>query len=116
MHPFSSPRLPLLLLAGLLPGLWLAPARAEGGIDAIVRAMCLSAFDHEMSQAGKTAPKGMADFACGCVTDRLQAGSSLDAARQSCRVLTARRYPLLRPASAARLRRTGPSPLRSPEG
>ncbi|MEI8250583.1 MAG: hypothetical protein WCF98_05380 [Synechococcus sp. ELA057] len=97
MDPSSPPRLPVLLfalLASLLPGLWLAPARAEGGIGGIVRAFCLSAFDNEMSQAGKTPPKGMADFACGCVADRMVDGSSLDTARQTCRVLTARRYPL----------------------
>jgi len=80
------------LLIGLLPVLSLQPARAEGAIDGIVRGFCLSAFENEMSQAGKKPPQGMAEFACGCVVERLQGGMGLDAARQTCRSLTARRY------------------------
>lgn len=82
------------LLIGLWPALSLLPARAEGAIDGIVRSFCLSAFENEMSQAGKKPPQGMAEYACGCVVDKLQGGSGLDAARQACRTLTARRYPL----------------------
>lgn len=85
-----------LLLAGLLawPLQPPAPARAESGMGAIVRAFCLTAFQSEMSQAGKRPPEGMANFACGCVADRIEGGSSLDAARRDCRELTARRYPI----------------------
>jgi len=85
-----------LLVAGLLvwPLPLPTPARAESGMGAIVRAFCLTAFQTEMSQAGKRPPEGMANFACGCVADRIEAGSSLDAARRDCRELTARRYPI----------------------
>jgi hypothetical protein len=82
------------LLITVLPGLSLAPVRADGGIGAIVRSFCLSAFENEMAQSGKKAPQGMAEFACGCVVDRIRDGAGLDAARQDCRALTARRYPL----------------------
>jgi hypothetical protein len=70
------------------------PVQAESGMGAIVRAFCLTAFQSEMSQAGKRPPEGMANFACGCVADRIEGGSSLDAARRACRELTARRYPI----------------------
>ncbi|MEB3270323.1 MAG: hypothetical protein VKJ44_01570 [Synechococcus sp.] len=85
-----------LLLAGLLawPLQAPTPVRAESGMGAIVRAFCLTAFQSEMSQAGKRPPEGMANFACGCVADRIEAGGSLDAARRDCRELTARRYPI----------------------
>ena len=108
MHPrsFRLPlqrRLPLvprlsgaLLVAGLVGvPMGAAPAaQAESGMGAIVRAFCLSAFQNEMSQAGKTPPEGMASFACGCVAERLQGGSNLESARRDCRELTARRYPI----------------------
>jgi hypothetical protein len=82
------------LLITALPGLSPAPVRSDGGIGGIVRSFCLSAFENEMTRSGKTAPLGMADFACGCVVDRIQHGVGLDAARHDCRALTARRYPL----------------------
>jgi len=82
------------LLIGVLPGLSLTPVRAEGGLMGIVRAFCLSAFENEMTSSGKKAPQGMADYACGCVVDRIRDGVGLDAARRDCRTLTARRYPL----------------------
>ena len=63
-------------------------------MGAIVRAFCLSAFETEMSQAGKTAPQGMANYACGCVEEKILGGSSIDTARQACRQATARRYPI----------------------
>ena len=70
----------------------LPPAAHSGGLGEIVRAVCLSAFENEVSQSGKRAPAGMADYACGCVADRIQGGSSVDAARSTCREATARRY------------------------
>ncbi len=85
----------LLMVAFLPIGTDLGhPARAESGMGAIVKAFCLSAFESEMSQSGKTPPAGMADFACGCVADRIGNGSSLDSARSDCRQATARRYPI----------------------
>jgi hypothetical protein len=69
------------------------PAGAtSGGLGEMVRSFCLSAFQSEMAQAGKTPPAGMASFACSCVADRITAGSSLDTARGSCREETARRF------------------------
>ena len=69
-------------------------AKADSSMGAIVKAFCLSAFESEMVQSGKTAPDGMANFACGCVADRIGSGSSLETARSDCRQATARRYPI----------------------
>lgn len=63
-------------------------------MGAIVRAFCLSAFENEMSQAGKTPPQGMANFACSCVEERLLSGNALESAKRDCRQATARRYPI----------------------
>jgi phosphoribosylformylglycinamidine (FGAM) synthase-like enzyme len=69
-------------------------ARAEGSMGEIVKAFCLSAFESEMIQSGKTPPAGMANFACGCVADRIGSGSTIASARSDCRQATARRYPI----------------------
>lgn len=79
-----------LAAAAVLP----TPAQAGAGMGSIVRAFCLSAFENEMSQAGKTAPEGMANFACSCVEGRLRGGSTLELAKRDCRQATARRYPI----------------------
>jgi hypothetical protein len=72
-----------------------APASAAGGpIAEVVRSFCLSAVETELAQAGKQAPAGMADFACACVTDRITSGSSIAAARSTCRAATSKRYPI----------------------
>jgi hypothetical protein len=83
--------LTLLWLAGLaFPG---TGVRA-GGLNDIVKSFCLSAFESELAQAGKQAPAGMANYACGCVADQLSTGASLSNARQYCREATAQRYPI----------------------
>jgi hypothetical protein len=69
-------------------------AHAAEGFGEIVRAFCLSAFETEMEQAGKTPPAGMANYACGCMAGRLRAGSSIDTARATCRQETSKRYPI----------------------
>jgi hypothetical protein len=56
--------------------------------------MCLTAFESEMSQAGKVAPEGMAGFACRCVADRIMKGSGVEVARKECRLATMRRFPI----------------------
>lgn len=90
-------RLSLLALASATAAV-LGPvtpaAHAAEGFGEIVRAFCLSAFETEMEQAGKTPPIGMADYACGCMAVRLRAGSSIDTARAACRQETSRRYPI----------------------
>lgn len=68
-------------------------ARA-GGMGEIVMAVCLSAFENEMAQAGKRPPAGMANYACSCVVGQISSGQSLEEARNSCRNATARRYPI----------------------
>jgi len=70
------------------------PAARARGVGEIVMAVCLSAFESEMAQAGKNPPAGMANYACSCVVDQISSGSSLDTARTSCRTATARRYPI----------------------
>jgi hypothetical protein len=69
------------------------PARARG-MGEVVMAVCLSAFETEMAQAGKQAPAGMANYACSCVVGQISSGQSIDAARDNCRTATARRYPI----------------------
>ena len=70
------------------------PGASAQGVGAIVQAMCLTAFESEMSQAGKVAPAGMAGFACRCVTDRIIQGSGVELARQECRLATMQRFPI----------------------
>jgi len=90
-------RLTTLVLASAAASI-LAPgppaAHAAEGFGEIVRAFCLSAFETEMEQAGKTPPAGMADYACGCMAGKLRAGSSINTARAACRQETSRRYPI----------------------
>jgi hypothetical protein len=64
------------------------------GVGAIVQAVCLTAFESEMSHAGKVAPAGMAGFACSCVADRIMRGSGVEVARKECRLATIQRYPI----------------------
>ncbi|MCS5700739.1 hypothetical protein NZK32_16980 [Cyanobium sp. FGCU-52] len=93
-HPLVRLGMAAVLACGIGSGA-VAPSAAQStGLGQIVRAMCLSAFENEVAQSGKRAPAGMADYACGCVADRIQDGSSVDAARNSCREATARRYPI----------------------
>lgn len=69
-------------------------AVAADGLGPIVRAVCLSAFENELSLSGKIAPPGMAAFACSCVEERILAGGGIESARNACRQATARRYPI----------------------
>lgn len=80
-----------LWLVTLLPMALPMPIRA-GTLGDTVRSICLSAVQREMERAGKEVPAGMADFACSCVLDRLEDGTSLDAARHTCRLATVKRY------------------------
>ncbi len=64
------------------------------GVGAIVQAMCLKAFESEMSQAGKVAPEGMAGFACRCVADRIMQGRGVEESRKECRLATRQRFPI----------------------
>ena len=64
------------------------------GVGAIVQAMCLTAFESEMSQAGKVAPEGMAGFACRCVADRIMQGRGVEESRKECRQATRQRFPI----------------------
>ena len=100
---FRSPRaaetrLPAAALIAALavaaPTVLERPALAGGAMGSIVRAFCLSAFENEMSLAGKTPPQGMASFACDCVEERLRSGGTIDSAKTDCRQATARRYPI----------------------
>ena len=93
-RPALLPGLLISALALAAPTLLERPARAGATMGAIVRAFCLSAFENEMSQAGKTPPQGMASFACSCVEERLRSGNTLESAKRDCRQATARRYPI----------------------
>jgi len=84
--------LPLLLSVALGAGP-AAPVRADGLGD-IVKAVCLSAFENEMSQVGKVPPAGMARYACNCVEQRIRTGSGIEVARSQCRQATAERFPI----------------------
>jgi hypothetical protein len=56
--------------------------------------MCLTAFESEMSHAGKVPPEGMAGFACRCVADRIIQGRGVELARKECRLATMQRFPI----------------------
>jgi hypothetical protein len=70
-----------------------ASARADGLGD-IVKAVCLSAFENEMSQVGKVPPAGMASYACNCVEQHIRSGGGIETARSQCRQATAQRFPI----------------------
>jgi len=70
-----------------------ASARADGLGD-IVKAVCLSAFENEMSQVGKVPPAGMASYACTCVEQHIRSGGGIETARTECRQATAQRFPI----------------------
>ncbi len=98
-HPTTRTALFTGVLLSAMAALTVVPdlgraARAEAGMGAIVKAFCLSAFENEMAQSGKIPPAGMANYACGCVAERIGSGSSIDDARSDCRQATARRYPI----------------------
>jgi hypothetical protein len=67
---------------------------AADRLGTIVRAVCLTAFENELSLSGKVAPPGMAAFACSCVEQQIMAGGGIESARNACRQATARRYPI----------------------
>jgi len=84
--------LPLVLSVAL--GMTPAAAARADGLGDIVKAVCLSAFENEMSLVGKVPPAGMASYACTCVERRIRTGSGIEAARSHCRQATAERFPI----------------------
>jgi hypothetical protein len=84
--------LPLVL--SVVMGSTLAASARADGLGDIVKAVCLSAFENEMSQVGKVPPVGMASYACNCVEQRIRTGSGIEAARSQCREATAQRFPI----------------------
>ena len=94
-HPAMPLGLILSLVALAVPGLLERKAEAGSGpIIEVVRSFCLSAFETELAQSGKTAPDGMANYACSCVADRISSGSSIASARSNCKAATAKLYPI----------------------
>ena len=89
MKPAALVLLFSVALAAALP----RGARADG-LGPIVKAVCLSAFENEMSQVGKVPPPGMATYACSCVEQRIRAGGGIESARSACRAATAERFPI----------------------
>jgi hypothetical protein len=84
--------LPLVL--SVVMGSTLATSARADGLGDIVKAVCLSAFENEMSQVGKVPPAGMASYACNCVEQRIRTGSGIETARAQCREATAQRFPI----------------------
>jgi hypothetical protein len=93
-HPLRFTALLAAATAAALSATVTPSAARARGVGEIVMAVCLSAFESEMAQAGKNPPAGMADYACSCVVDQISSGNSLDRARSSCRTATALRYPI----------------------
>jgi hypothetical protein len=91
-HPIKTAALALAISVAITPP-WGQQARADG-LGAIVKAVCLSAFENEMSQVGKVPPAGMATYACSCVEQRIRAGGGIESARSFCREETAQRFPI----------------------
>jgi hypothetical protein len=88
MQPVALAFLCLAVVIG-----WPRAASADR-LTNVVKAACLSAFENEISQSGKSAPPGMADFACDCVAQRIRVGGGIEAARNACKEATAQRYPI----------------------
>lgn len=90
-------RLGSVLLASLSLATWGGlgplPARANGMGD-VVRSICMSVFKAEMQDAGKKAPAGMANYTCGCVSEQITSGSTIDGAKATCKQQASLRYPL----------------------
>jgi hypothetical protein len=84
----------LLLALCLALGPLGAPAARADGFGNIVKAVCLTAFENEMSLVGKVPPAGMATYACTCVEQRIRSGSGIESARATCRQATAQRFPI----------------------
>ena len=47
-----------------------------------------------MSLAGKSAPKGMADFTCDCFIEKISISYSLEAAKEKCKQDASKRFKL----------------------
>jgi len=90
-------RLSPVLLASLSLASWYClapgPARANG-MGEVVRSICMRVFKAEMQDAGKTAPAGMANYTCGCVSEQITSGSTIDGAKATCKQQASLRYPL----------------------
>ncbi len=56
--------------------------------------MCHITFNSEMSLAGKSAPKGMADFTCDCFIEKISISYSLEAAKEKCKEDASKRFKL----------------------
>jgi hypothetical protein len=91
-HP-TKPASLALAISVAITATWGQPSRADG-LGAIVKAVCLSAFETEMSQVGKVPPAGMASYACACVEQRIRAGGGIESARSACKEATAQRFPI----------------------
>jgi len=88
-----SPATLALAISVAISAPWGQPSRADG-LRNIVMAVCLSAFENEMSQVGKVPPAGMASYACACVEQRIRAGGGIESARTACKEATAQRFPI----------------------
>ena len=90
-------RLSPVLLASVSLAIWgsLAPMPARAnGMGEVVRSICMRVFKAEMQDAGKTAPAGMANYTCGCVSEQITSGSTIDGAKATCKQQASLRYPL----------------------
>jgi hypothetical protein len=90
-------RLSPVLLASVSLVIWgsLAPLPARAnGMGEVVRSICMRVFKAEMQDAGKTAPAGMANYTCGCVSEQITSGSTIDKAKATCKQQASLRYPL----------------------
>lgn len=89
LSPVLLASMSLAILGCLAPG----PARANG-MGEVVRSICMRVFKAEMQDAGKTAPAGMANYTCDCVTEQITSGSTIDGAKATCKQQASLRYPL----------------------
>ena len=89
LSPVLLASMSLAILGCLTPG----PARANG-MGEVVRSICMRVFKAEMQDAGKTAPAGMANYTCDCVTEQITSGSTIDGAKATCKQQASLRYPL----------------------
>ena len=82
----------LLTIPLLSPG-----AQAQVGAnmkDQMIFRYCSKAMTDDFNKAGKTPPKGMVDYTCGCVVQQVDARASIDQAKAICQANAQQKYPV----------------------
>ena len=89
---WSSLAAALLSIPLMSPG-----AQAQVGAnmkDQMIFHYCSKAMNADFTKAGKTPPKGMVDYTCGCVVQQVDGRASIDQAKAICQANAQQKYPV----------------------